>query len=75
MCMESPIPKDARAVSVTPEGERYKIVEKYDIPADIWRYVTSQEEINSQIMARNKKHPPRTAREEGVTTGPLIDKI
>ena len=33
--MESLIPKDTRAVSVSLEGERYKIVETYDILADI----------------------------------------
>ena len=75
MCIESPIPKDTRAVSVTPEWEKYRIVEKYGIPTNIWRDVTSQEEIESQIMARNKRHCQQTAREEGVTIGPLMNGI
>jgi len=37
--------------------------------------VTSQEEIESQIMARNKRHLQQTAREGGVTTGPLMNEI
>ena len=38
-----PISKDARAASVLLEWEGYKIVETYDIPADTWKDVTSQE--------------------------------
>ena len=60
---------------VTPDGERYKIGKTYDISADIWSNVTSQEEIESQIMARNKRHLQQTAREGGVTTGPLMHEI
>ena len=67
---ESPIPKDTRVVSVTPDGEEYKIVQTYDILADIWSNVTSQEEIGSQIiMARNKRHLQQTAREGGSSQG------
>ena len=33
--MESPTHKDARAVSVTPEGDGYRIVQTCDISADI----------------------------------------
>ena len=73
--MESPTPKDARAVSVTPDGVGYKVVQKYDFSADIWSDVTSQEEIESQIMARNKRHLQHTAREGGITTGKLMHEI
>ena len=40
-----------------------------------WTDVTSREEIESQIMARNKRHLQQTAREGGVTTGPLMNEI
>ena len=73
--MESPTPKDARAVSVTPDGVGYKVVQKYDFSADIWSDVTSQEEIESQIMERNKRHMQQTARGGGITTGPLMNEI
>ena len=66
--MESQIPKDAEAVLLTSERERYKIGKTYDISADIWSDFISQEEIESQIMARNKRHLQKTAREEGVTS-------
>ena len=71
--MESPIPKDARVVSVSPDGE--KIGQRYDISAEIWIDVTSQEEIESQIMVRNKRHLQQTARERGVTTWLLVNEI
>ena len=74
-CMESPIPNNARVVSVAPKGERYEIVEKYDIPTDIWGGVTSQEEIESQIMAKNRRHLQQTARKEEVITGPLVNEF
>ena len=37
--------------------------------------VTSQDEIESQIKARNKRHLEQIAREEWVTTGPLMSEI
>ena len=73
--MESPIPKNTIAVSVMLDGERYKIVKTYDILAEIWSDVTSQEEMESQTIARNKRHPQQTTREEGVATGPLMNEI
>ena len=73
--MESQIPKDAEAVLLTSERERYKIGKTYDISADIWSDVISQEEIESQIMERNKRHMQQTARGGGITTGPLMNEI
>ena len=43
--------------------------------ADIWSDVTSQEEIENQVMARNKRHPQETVREWGVTIWPLMNEI
>ena len=69
------MPMDAMGVSVTAEGVGYKIVQKHELPVAFWMDVTSQEEIESQIMARNKRHLQQTAREGGVTTGPLMNEI
>ena len=74
---ESPIPGNARAVLIFPNGDSYgyKIDETLDILTNIWRDVTSEEEIKKQTMARNKRHLQQTAREQGVTTGPLMNNI
>ena len=53
----------------------YKIDETLTISANIWRDVTSQEEIKKQTMARNKRHLQHTKRKEGVTTCPLMNDI
>ena len=39
--MESPIPKDAMVVSVTPDGDEYKIAQRHDTSEKIWSDVTS----------------------------------
>ena len=69
------MPMDVMGVSVTTEGVGYKIVQKHELPVAFWTDVTSREEIESQIMARNKRHLQQTAREGGVTTGPLMNEI
>ena len=53
----------------------YKIDETLTISANIWRDVTSQEEIKKQTMVRNKRHLQHTERKEGVTTCPLMNDI
>ena len=73
--MEYPTPKDARAATVTTEGEGYRIIQTYNITVDIWMDGTSQEDTESQIKARNKRHLQQMAREEGITTGPLMSEI
>jgi len=60
---------------VIAEGGGYKIAQKHELPAAFWTDVTSQEEIESQIMARNKRHLQQTAREGGFTTRPLMGEI
>ena len=53
--MESLTPKDARAATMTPTGDGYRMTQVYNTTVEIWMDVTSQEEIESQIKARNKR--------------------
>ena len=50
-------------------------MQNHDLPAAFWTDVTPQEEVESQIMAINKRHLKQTVREGGVTTGPLMNEI
>ena len=56
---------DEMGVSVIPDEVGYKMTQKHDLLAALWTDLTSQEEIESQIMARNKRHLQQTMREGG----------
>ena len=77
MSIVASIHGDTRAVLVSPNGDSgsCKIDETLDTPAIIWRDLTSWEDIEMQIIVRNKSHPQQTTREKGVTTGPLMNDI
>ena len=41
----------------------------------LWNDVTSQDEIETLLLERNKRHLQQTAREEGISTQPLLTFI
>ena len=53
----------------------YKTDETMDIPANILRDVTSEEEIERQIMTRSMRYFQQTAMKEVVTIGPSMTGI
>ena len=53
----------------------YQVTTEFHVPYEIWREVTSQEEIEKQLIARDKRHLQQTARNEGITTDKVFEKF
>jgi hypothetical protein len=68
---------DAELVTVsrTEDQSRWTITAVLPQPASYWTDVTSQEEIESHLLRRNKRHLEQTSREQGISTGPLLTDI
>ena len=72
----SQVPRDATAAIVerTDMGT-YKLLDTLPIPARMWCDVTSQEKIETMLMARNKRHLQQTAIEGGESNGPVMTEL
>ena len=71
------LPSNVTAVEVEKYVETggYWVTREFIVLYKIWREVTSQEEIEKQLIAQNKRHLQQTAREEGITTNKVFEKI
>ena len=77
MTNPSPIPRDAEAALVTP-GHAYgtpEINKLLEVPIDILRDVSNQQEIEREVIARNRRHLQQIEQEQGVTEDPLLKEI
>ncbi|KAL7544883.1 hypothetical protein ACHAWF_012867 [Thalassiosira exigua] len=61
------IPKDAECIEVVIDEntDRWKISRRLPAPNILWRDVTSQSEMETLILERNKRHLQQMAKEEG----------
>ena len=66
-CPSSLIPADAKTVRVEMIHGllEVKIVEWFEVAARMWRDVTSPQEIEKELLARNKRHLQQMDREGG----------
>ena len=71
------LPSDARSVEVArdEESRHFRISNYLPIGPIVWTDVTSQEEIESLLLERNKRHLQQTAREKGLSTEPPLTFI
>lgn len=71
------LPTDAQLVVVEKDEhtQRWIITDTLPPPESFWIDITSQEEIESHLLERNKRHLEQTSREEGTSTAPIMEDL
>ena len=71
------LPHKIQAVEVMRDSSDkfWKISTFLPLPDPLWQDVTSGEEIEEELMRRNRMHLEQVAREEGISTQPLLTEL
>jgi hypothetical protein len=71
------LPSEAQAVQVgRDDTDRFwTITNIIPNPPALWREITNTEEIEAELLQRNKMHLEQTAREEGISTTPPLSLL